>query len=756
MDTIDFLRTVFGDAEGFLFLSGKQAAADAEITVHKAFQYPDSLSTIKKYTDMRDDEDLYFSPMLYKVPLRRQSSVKHTPVVYADTDTFPVEKFLVPPSINIETSPGRHASLWILDSPDYDPEAVAAASRAIALTHADRDEQGRQIGTDPGGWDLTQLLRMPNSSNLKYMVPNKYEGYDQAYPVFVDDELSPLNVYSLQEITDAYNPANIPALPARVNMDMPDLDTLPKPADVLRRITASPTLSKLYSAKPRMNEDRSQALYHFICECLRAGFSPEETFVVAWYAESNKYRIDGRPRDDLWTYDMRKAMADPENRPRATVDDVAADPETDYAHPKDAGLSTAVEFALLKDDELPVETFVDQYIKWASSKTDAPAAYHRASALTILALVFGEFAMGVPQWGELKLGLNFVVMGETTETRKSTARMLMKRCIRSIEDDQYTYLLTSDATEEALIEALSERENQSSLYDRDEAQKLIADVKGGKGYMKGFLETLNELYDGRARGRLRSGKTATKEVEVNFCQYFMGIRSQIQDNLELEDFQSGWGPRNIYVRGESPKRTRENGLLRQMDMQDVNKPDPALEALTATLKRLRSHWESRGSRSKPVHMPYEDDAWEYMAGIEWDLKEYFGNHPRYSTLVSCIERMQVNAIKVGILFAMCARRSKANMQDVINVRAYVAQWVEDLVIVVEGVNESLYARDLKALENYIAEAGGLVKYAAALKWAVGYGKDRREFTEMVETLVEQDVIRMVDDKGGKKSLELLT
>lgn len=97
---------------------------------------------------------------------------------------------------------------------------------------------------------------------------------------------------------------------------------------------------------------------------------------------------------------------------------------------------------------------------------------------------------------------------------------------------------------------------------------------------------------------------------------------------------------------------------------------------------------------------------------------------------------------------------KVNMQDVINVRSYVSQWVEDLVIVVEGVNESLYARDLKALENYIAENGGLVKYAAALKWGVGYGKDRREFTEMVETLVEQDVITLVDDRGGKKSLQL--
>ena len=61
-----------------------------------------------------------------------------------------------------------------------------------------------------------------------------------------------------------------------------------------------------------------------------------------------------------------------------------------------------------------------------------------------------------------------------------------------------------------------------------------------------------------------------------------------------------------------------------------------------------------------------------------------------------------------------------------------------------------------ALAEQPCKAGiSAVKYAAALKWAVGIGKDRREFNEMVETLVEQDVITIVDDRGGKKSLRLL-
>lgn len=760
MKTAEFLQTVFGDADGFLFLSGKNAPADSEITIHKAFKYPESLKTIETYASMREDEDLYFSPMLYKVPLRRQSSVQTTPVVYADTDRFPVDQFLVPPSINIETSPGRHASLWLLDSYDYEPEQVASVARAIALTHA-KTEGGVQVGTDTGGWDLTQLIRMPNSINRKFEVPGKYDGYTEPYPVFVDEATSNLHIYSLQEIADAYDPDNLPALPARASVDMPDLDSLPPMKDVLRKITASSNLSALYSKKPSGGEDRSQVLYHFICECLRAGLTPEETFAAAWHAESNKYRIDGRPRDDLWTYDMRKALADPANRPKPILSEEVRDT---YLNPTDEGVSTAIEFALLKEDELPTKTFVDEYVAWASSKTDAPSQYHVASAFTIMSCVFGDWGIAPPLYGDLNLGLSFVVMGETTQTRKSTARNLMKQFLRACQDDDHQYLLTSDATEEALIDALAERPFQTSLYDRDEAQKLLADVKGGKGYMKGFLETLNELYDGRARGRLRTTKQ-TKEAEVVFVQYFMGIRSQIQDTLELKDFESGWGPRNIYVRGESAPRSKETSLLQQQNPDSsFTGVDVVFEALVSKITNRRDKWERRlkYDREHKYKMFFEDDAWVRIAELEFDLEEYFKSHPRTDTLVACAQRLSTNALKVATLFAMAEGRDKAVLQDVINARYYVARWVEDLFIMVEGVSESNYARELKILENWIVEKAtannGKVLSGNALSFVLNNFEDKRynDYKEMIKVLSERNVIYVAEDAKGKQTLVLVS
>jgi hypothetical protein len=296
----------------------------------------------------------------------------------------------------------------------------------------------------------------------------------------------------------------------------------------------------------------------------------------------------------------------------------------------------------------------------------------------------------------------------------------------------------------------------SSLYDRDEAQQLVADIKGGKGYMKGFFETLNELYDGWAHGRLRKDKT-TQDTQVNFVQYMMGIRSQLQENLELSDFVSGWGPRNIFVRGEAPPRTRHNSRLKQGVPGLGGVQDQQLFNLSVQLMESREFWEGLpgASREQPYQMLFEEDAWIRQTDLEWDLKEYFQHHPRFAVLKPSLDRLSINVMKVAILFAMMAKRKQVSMVDVLNARYYATQWIEDLVIVVEGVNETMYRRDLDALEKFVIENEGFVTYAKALRWATTNGQKKKDFVDLVEVLVETEVIELVEDGKGKRSLELI-
>lgn len=740
LTTKEFFEIIFGDTEGFMFLGYRDD--NGELTQFKPLRYPEALDTAVKICEMRKDEDVYFSPMLYSVPRRKKSTASVTPVCYADTDSFDPERYLIAPTLNVQTSEGHTHSYWVLDNPNHAPADVSRVSRAIAMLHSEKDEEGNDIGVDPSGWDLSQLLRVPGTVNTKR---------GDAEPVFVRNFTG--EIHSLSDIADTYDPQNVAAVDIHVASSMPT--NIPDPIDVLPRVSSIRKLFNLYSKAPTHDQDWSDTLYLFVSEMLREGFTPAEVLSVGWNAACNKYKRDGRPMEHFWEYDITRAVKDPANRPRTQVEEEPEDlsPEERTVVVTGEGVAKEIENLLLTPEEVASleRTFVDAYVEWATSKTDAPAAYHTASALTILSLILGEWAVAHPQFGEVRLGMFFTVLGETTETRKTTARNLMKQLIRLCEVGVYDYILTSDATEEGLIDALSSRAYQSSLFDRDEVQKLVSDIKGQKSYMKGFFETLNELYDGWARGRVRATKT-TSDTPVNFVQYLMGIRTQFQDNLELEDFKSGWGPRNVFVRGESPPRTRENSRLGQKKAGE-SKVDRGLQRLAKQLIDARDYWSQKQhhQRESPYHMLFEEDAWHRHTDWMWDVSEHFKDHPKIEYLKPSIERMAHNLMKVAVMFAMMQQRDKVNMADVLNAHYLGCQWVEDLLVILEGVSESYELRHLRQLEEFILSKDGLVTVAAAMKWALTKGMKRRDFYETVETMVEMEVITIVD-ANGKKSL----
>lgn len=738
MDYKDFFTTIFGETDGYLFISSKDD--NGELTTHKAFKYPDALKTISAYVSVRSDEDVYFSPMLYRVPNRKSESVSITPVVYTDTDLFDPEKFLVRPSMNIRSSPDKSHSYWFLDK-QYTPDEVSTAARAIALTHAEK-VNGEQRGTDPSGWMLTKLLRVPGTMNMKSYLDEPYE---------VTVEWNDGTIYSLADITDAYDEQGIPAKIIASDAPMPSADDLPAPADVLRRMAHDPMLMGLYTERPV--GDWSDKLFLLESEMFRDGYTAEEVFVIAGNAACNKYRRDGRPESDLW-HEVRNAGADPANRPRAKTD------KTAYEAPVPKLPTTAeLEVKLLDEEERGklTRTFVDDYVDWGSTRTDAPAPYHVAGAFAIMSCVLGEYGVAYPKFGMMRLGMMFVVMGETTDTRKSTSRALFKGTLRNLRaGDDYNYVLTSDTTPESLLDNLAMRSDQSSLYDRDETQQLINDIKH-KSYLQGFFETLNELYDGTARGRLRKG-TATQDTPVNFVAYLMGIRSQIQDELEVKDFLSGWGPRQIFFRGDSPPRTRAQKYLAQGNP-NGGTGDPQQLALIRKLVSVRNYWRKVvPDRADPMPILFEDDAWERWNKFAADAEEYVAHHPRSEMIQPSVKRLAFAVMKAAIMFAMMDQRQTANMQDVLNAIYFSLQWIEDLIVVVEGVAESAVARDLAAIEKYIISKDGLVTKATLLKWSVNENMEKRIFEENLRTLLEMNVIEEVvamTPKGEKVSFQIV-
>ena len=100
--------------------------------------------------------NLYFCPLPFREPRRLSKNLKGSKLLWSDMDEIKVDNGYLP-SIYWESSPDRYQGLWELDKFISPAEAELLNKE---LTYA--------IGADKGGWDLTQVLRVPGTTNHKY------------------------------------------------------------------------------------------------------------------------------------------------------------------------------------------------------------------------------------------------------------------------------------------------------------------------------------------------------------------------------------------------------------------------------------------------------------------------------------------------------------------------------------------------------------------------------------------------------------
>lgn len=110
---------------------------------------------------LSDTADQYYCPNVFGSDARRNEEVISPRWLYADLDAVDPRQIDLRPTIAITSSPGRYQSLWGLG------RSVPAA------THEDLNRRlTYSVGADKGGWDLSQVLRLPGTRNLKYTYPS--------------------------------------------------------------------------------------------------------------------------------------------------------------------------------------------------------------------------------------------------------------------------------------------------------------------------------------------------------------------------------------------------------------------------------------------------------------------------------------------------------------------------------------------------------------------------------------------------------
>jgi RepB DNA-primase from phage plasmid len=172
-------------------------------------EWPNLLEYVRNHSENNPERDLYVCTQLLRGKRRIKENAKALRVAWAEFDTGEDLPNDIPePSMVVESSPGHFHAYWFL-SKDTDPFEVEALNKRIAYAFT----------ADKGGWDLSQVLRVPGTRN------NKYGGSPRVTLKKLDGSL----VYDFQELLHTVPELEAPSKNGQAKSHAPQGDADGKP-----------------------------------------------------------------------------------------------------------------------------------------------------------------------------------------------------------------------------------------------------------------------------------------------------------------------------------------------------------------------------------------------------------------------------------------------------------------------------------------------------------------------------------------------
>jgi hypothetical protein len=665
-------------------------------------------------------QNVYFCPQLLAGKSRIKENVMRTPSAWADLDRCNPSNLLVEPSITIETSPNRFQALWLLDEVDRDD--AEDISRRIAYQHAEQ-------GADRSGWDLTQLLRVPLTYNFKY-------------------QTNPANipvVTVLKAGRTTYRIGDFEMYPQVANyeyLDIPFPTDLPADTadDILQRwrTKINPIVWRLYSEVPTLTKEEggwSKPLWQLEMSLFETGLSREEVFVVAQEAKCNKYARDGRSIRLLWKEVCRAGA-------RADLHSGLASPEESELQP------------LLTDDERIVvmrqpDSFVERYITWARTLGDAAPQYHQAGAFVALSSLLAGAVRLPTSFGTILPNLWFMILADTTLTRKSTAMDIAMDMVMEIDPDA---MLATDGSIEGLLTTLSTRPGRPSVFLRDEFSGLL-EMMTKRDYYAGMPEMLTKMYDGKMQKRVLR-KEVVEVREPVLILFAGGIKNRITSLLTVEHVASGFMPRFVYITAESdvarikplgpPTSTTigtRNAIKSELlDMLAHYRRQELLEVdIKGTMREI--------SQTKTWNASLTDDAWVRYNKLEADMLQAGMDARRPDIMTPTYDRLSKSILKAAVLLAASRRLGDdvvVELADILRAISYGEQWREFVNDVMDNVGKGQSERQLDMVLSYVQKKASVSRSTLMQNFHLS----ARDTTAILETLEQRnEIIIMKQGKG---------
>jgi len=700
-----FFHLIFGKQTGYLAIAHRSKNQLFENFFHYPNELPEALEHINNFFL---EFDVYFCSQLFGKKQRRKESVQDCPNLWSDLDTCPPEELLVEPSVLIESSPGRYQGLWVLDRAVVAEEAEDY-SRRIAYRHA-------EAGADKSGWDLTQLLRVPYTLNHKY---------------------SPAPTVTIAEAnTKRYRIKDFAEYPQsegfeHLEFPFPDVAHLDHEGILKEhRKEINPRFWTLFYEVP--TEDWSKALWQLELLLLESGLAKEEVFVVANQAACNKYRRDGRDERLLWR-EVCKAEAHTQSITAELLG--IADADIDFVP-----ILTDAERKYVVDNP----TIVEDYVTWASTLGDAAWQYHQVGAFTILSALLAGNVRLPTSYGIVLPNLWFLILADTTLTRKTTAMDIAMDLIIDIDTDA---VLATDGSIEGLFQSLSMRPSRPSIFLRDEFSGLLEQMTK-KDYYAGMAETLTKLYDGKYQKRVLRREVIEVRDPVLII-FAGGIKTRIMELLRYDHVASGFIPRFLFVSAES----------------DITKLRPlgppterSIGARNELLDRLRSLYEHYNrtqelkidGRVTQTQVRFDasltDDAWVRYNKFEADLVVQGLETDMKDLMTPTFDRLAKSGLKMATLLA-AARTTSGDIviteQDVVRAFYYIEQWGPHTIELIANIGKTQSEKQLERIYTSIMRKPGISRSVLMQN----HHLSSRDANLIFETLEQRGLIR--EDRRGR-------
>jgi hypothetical protein len=722
---VEFFDWLFGNSEGYVCLATGDAKVPRKTFRQKFFHWPTQKEEIATHIRDNESRNVWFCVNLLSQPERKKEFCINQNIVWADLDSCNPSTVFPKPTIVILSSTGRYQALWKLDQV-IPVEVAEDYSKRIAYRY-------KMDGADPSGWDLTQLLRVPFTTNYKYEdkpIIGLSVGSGGATEVPVTD---------FEEIDDA----PLPELEGAEEVGVPPTDSLPDVDRVLYKYQSwlDRSFYELFESEPTEANDWSARMWKLINMGFEVGMEREEVYTVGLHAKCNKYIRDSRPMRYLWL-EVLKA-----ERVQSKIELVQGEWQP-LLIPQ-----------LVDSDELPHDTFIDRYAEWATNSTDAVPVYHELSGAILLSAILAANIRIEVSYGTLVPNLWGLILGESTLTRKTTAMQLAMSMLNDVDQEA---MMTNDGTAEGLLSSLSNRTGRASIFFKDEVSGFF-DAINSKKYLAGVPEILTHLYDSPKRYVRSLAKSEIIVERPIFIFFGGGISERTYANLSDEYVTSGFLPRFLVVNGSvdlsriRPTGPRDmSGSLRReklvnelLDLREMYNPIGYV-----TVAGQQIPLDSLVDRPM-VTAVFTPEAWEFYAQLEMAMVMAANDSSFADKALPTFERLSRSLMKLAVLLAATRQEPRdssinVDIHDLQHAARYVQSWGRFSVDLILNVGKTNTLRLLEKVKAIIRNRPGIFKSELMRSTHLS----SREMTDVITTLIDRgDISRRPPQSKGRGRTE---